>query len=184
MQKSGDKEIVEELFDIKIKAYGRLQPLQGVTIPTFYGTLRYNGMRPMLLERLGGISMSSPEAATLRLEELSALLQPCYRAIDAFHVAVDDTNLSNFQLVDGRVMMMDLESAVFRYPADQRARFLASNIKHLADVGGIPAVLRGFIIQSPRKRRCQRLRTASIIYPICLCPAALHSAACSTHKAG
>jgi hypothetical protein len=132
MQKSGEEEIVEELFDIEMKAYGRLQPLQGVIIPRFYGTLRYNGTRAMLLERLGGISMSSPEGATMRLEELSALLQPCYRAIHAFDVAVDDTNLSNFQLVDGRMMMMDLESAVFRYSADQRERFLASNIEHLA----------------------------------------------------
>jgi hypothetical protein len=47
-------------------------------------------------------------------------------------VAVDNTNLSNFQLVDGRMMMMDLESAVFHYTADQRERYLASNIKHLA----------------------------------------------------
>ncbi len=134
MQKSGKEDVVEELFDIELKAYDRLQPPQGVTIPRFYGTLRYNGTRGMLLERLGGISMSSLDGATLRLEELSALLQPCYQAIHAFGGAVDDTNLSNFQLVDGRIMMMDLESAVFCYTADQRDRYLASNIGHLADM--------------------------------------------------
>jgi hypothetical protein len=86
----------------------------------------------MLLEYLGGISLSAPEAATMTLEELSSLLQPCYRALHAFNVYQDDANLSNFQLMDGKIKVLDLESAVFHYSADQRVTFLASSVRHLA----------------------------------------------------
>jgi hypothetical protein len=133
-QKPGeDQEIMEEYFYTEVKAYQRLNPLQGATIPKFYGLLRYNGTRAMLLEYLGGISLSAPEGATMTLEELSSLLQPCYRALHAFFdVHQDDANLSNFQLVDGKIKVLDLESAVFHYSADQRATFLASSVRHLA----------------------------------------------------
>jgi hypothetical protein len=124
---------MEEYFDTEVKAYQRLNPLQGATIPKFYGLLRYNVTKAMLLEYLGGISLSAPEGATMTLEELSSLLQPCYRALDAFGVHQDDANLSNFQLVDGKIKVLDLESAVFHYPADRRAAFLASNVRHLAE---------------------------------------------------
>jgi len=132
-QKPGEEqEIMEEYFDTEVKAYQRLNPLQGAIIPKFYGLLRYNGTRAMLLEYLGGISLSAPEGATMTLEELSSLLQPCYQALNAFDVFQDDANLSNFQLVDGKIKVLDFESAVFHYSADQRATFLASSVHHLA----------------------------------------------------
>ncbi|KAL2174068.1 uncharacterized protein P884DRAFT_209896 [Thermothelomyces heterothallicus CBS 202.75] len=132
-QKPGeDQEIMEEYFFTEVKAYQRLNPLQGAIIPKFYGLLRYNGTRAILLEYLGGISLSAPEGATMTLEELSSLLQLCYRALHAFGVHQDDANLSNFQLVDGKIKVLDLESAVFHYSADQRATFLASSVRHLA----------------------------------------------------
>ena len=84
-----------ELFDVELKAYDRLKPLQGVVIPTYYGQLYYNGTRALIVEYLEGLSLSSPEGATLRLEELSTLLQPCYRVLHAFGVHYDDPNLSN-----------------------------------------------------------------------------------------
>lgn len=124
---------MEEYFDTEISAYSRLTPLQGVVIPRFYGCLRFHGTRAMMFQYLGGISLSSSEGATLRLEELSSLLQTCYRALHAFGVHQDDANLSNFQLLDGKLMVLDLECAVFRYSADDLAFFLASSIRHLAE---------------------------------------------------
>lgn len=96
---SEDQEIMQEYFDAEVKAYQRLNPLQGAIIPKFYSLLRYNETKAMLLEYLGGISLSAPEGATMTLEELSSLLQPCYRALHAFNVHQDDANLSNFQLL-------------------------------------------------------------------------------------
>ncbi|GAB1311853.1 hypothetical protein MFIFM68171_02063 [Madurella fahalii] len=76
---------MEEYFDIEIDAYSRLTPLQGVVIPRFYGCLTFQGTRAMILQYLGGISLSSPEGAMLNLEELSTLLHTCYRALHAYY---------------------------------------------------------------------------------------------------
>jgi RIO-like serine/threonine protein kinase len=133
-QKEGEEEmIMAELFDTKLKAYDRLKPLQGVVIPTCFGQLYYNGKRALIVEYLEGVFLSSPEGATLRLEELSTLLQPCYQALHAFGVHHDDPSLSNFLLVDdGKIMVLDLESAVFDLSTDDQALFLKTSVEHLA----------------------------------------------------
>ena len=66
--------IIAELFDTKLKAYDRPKPLQGVVIPIYFGQLYYNGIRALIVEYLEGVSLSSLEGITLRLEELSTLL--------------------------------------------------------------------------------------------------------------
>ena len=55
----------------------------------------------MLVAWLGGISLFSAEGATMELEDLSTLLQASYRALYAFGVHQDESNLSNFRLVGG-----------------------------------------------------------------------------------
>jgi hypothetical protein len=127
-KEGGEAMINEERFDAEVKAYGRLKPLQGVVIPTCYGRLHYNGVRAIILEYLGGVSLASPEGATLRQEELSALLQPCYRALCALGVHHDDPNSANCQLVNGNIMVLDFESAVFDLSVDDLAFFIKTNI--------------------------------------------------------
>jgi len=108
-----EEEILNEYFDAELKAYRLMKLIRGLIVPKFFGLVRYNGQRAMKLEHLRGVSMSSPEGAKMRLEELAALLLPCYRALYPFRVQYEDSNLSNFVLVDGRIMVLDLESAVF-----------------------------------------------------------------------
>jgi tRNA A-37 threonylcarbamoyl transferase component Bud32 len=127
-----DEPVLRELFDTEVQAYDRLKPLQGVIVPRCYGRLHYNGSRAMILERLGGVSLASPEGATLQLEQLSALLQPCYRALHAFQVHHDDPQPANFQLVDGKIMVLDLERVMFDLSADDMGYFLKTNIEDLA----------------------------------------------------
>lgn len=76
--------------------------------------------------------MKSPEGATLSLEELSDLLQPCYRALHAFGVHHDDPQPANFHLVDGKIMVLDLERVMFDLSADAKAYFMSTNIGDLA----------------------------------------------------
>lgn len=93
IQKKGNKEEVTamaDLFETEAKVYDQLKPLQGVVVPRCYGQLQYNGSRALMLEYLGGVSLVSPEGATLMLQELSDLLQPCYRALHAFGVHHND----------------------------------------------------------------------------------------------
>ncbi|KAK3997217.1 hypothetical protein QBC44DRAFT_377110 [Cladorrhinum sp. PSN332] len=61
--------------------------------------------------------------ATPKLEELSTLLQPYYRALHAFGAHHGDPNLSNFQLVNGKIMVLDLESAVFNLSTNDQNLF-------------------------------------------------------------
>jgi hypothetical protein len=129
---NGEEDELEELFDTEVKAYNRLKPLQGVVIPHSYGCLNYNGSKALLLERLGGVSLRSPEGATLGLEELSGLLQPCYRALHTFGVQHDDPQPANFQLVDGKIMVLDLERVMFDLSADEKACFMSTNIGDIA----------------------------------------------------
>lgn len=49
-----------------------------------YGCLYYTGTMAMMLEYLGGVSLSLPEGAWLRPEELSTQLQSRYRALHGF----------------------------------------------------------------------------------------------------
>lgn len=134
LQKQGDEEaVMAELFDTEAKVYDQLKPLQGVVVPRCYGQLQYNGSRALMLEHLGGVSLVSPEGATLTLQELSDLLQPCYRALHAFGVHHDDPQLGNFQLVDGRIMALDFERAALDLSADDRDFFMKTNIWDLAD---------------------------------------------------
>lgn len=134
IQKQDDEEaVMAELFETEAKAYNRLKPLQGVVIPKCYGQLHYNGSRALMLEYLGGVSLVSPEGATLTLQELSDLLQPCYQALHTFGVHHNDPQLGNFQLVDGRIMALDFERAALDVSADDRAFFMKTNIWDLAD---------------------------------------------------
>lgn len=134
IQKHGEEEaILAEYFETEAKVYSRLKPLQGVVIPRCYGQLNFNGSRALLLEHLGGVSLVSPKGATLTLEKLAELLQPCYRALHTFGVHHEDPHLGNFQLVDGRIMVMDFESVMFYPSEDDKAFFMKTNIEHLAD---------------------------------------------------
>ncbi|KAK3290769.1 uncharacterized protein B0H64DRAFT_427623 [Chaetomium fimeti] len=91
IQPGEEKKIKEEYFVTEVRAYGRLKPLQRVVTPS-----------------TSGIFLSSPEDATMMLEDLSTLLRSCYRAPHAFSVHQDDSNLSNFRLVDGTLSIKHL----------------------------------------------------------------------------
>jgi hypothetical protein len=128
----GEEETVVELFDTEVEAYRRLKPVQGLVVPNFYGLCHYNGSRALILDHLPGVSLASPEGATLTLEELSALLQPCFRAMHAFGVQHDDPNVGNFQLVDGKIVALDLERVMFDLSEDDNDYFTTTKIEELA----------------------------------------------------
>lgn len=132
-QKSGEEErVTRELFDTEMKAYDRLKPLQAVVVPKFYGRVRYNGLEAIILEQLGGVALTSPEGATLDLEELSNLLQTCHRALHAYGVDQEDHQPSNFRLLPGKIMALDFEMAAFDKSADDMALSMKLSIEDLA----------------------------------------------------
>ena len=128
-----DDEVAAELFDTELKAYNRLRPLQGIVVPRCFGVAWYKDTRALVLADVGGHSLATPEAGTLTLEQLSAMLQECYRALHAFGVHQDDSLPGNFVLVGRKLMAVDFEKAVFDQSADDNAYYMADCIMDVAD---------------------------------------------------
>lgn len=110
----------------------KLKPLQGVVVSRCYGLARYNGMRYILLQDIGGTSLAEPAGLTLDLEELSRLLQDCHRKFQDNGVHQEDPQLSNFRLIGDRVVALDFEMVAFNRSKDVNALFTKTNIEYLA----------------------------------------------------
>ena len=121
------------MFDTELKAYNRLKPLQGVVVPRCFGEACYEGTRALVLADVGGHSLATPEAGTLTLDQLSSMLQECYRGLHGFGVHQEDSLPGNFMLVDGKLMAVDFEKAVFDQSADDNAYFMADCIVDVAE---------------------------------------------------
>ncbi len=133
-QKAGvEDEILQELSYTELKAYDRLKAVQGILVPICYGRVLYRGTTALLLEELGGVSLASPEGGTLGLRELSELLQICHRAMHVFGVLQSDLQMGNFQLVDGKLLVMDFERVEFDLSLDRHTHFMASQIEQLVE---------------------------------------------------
>lgn len=71
-KKDQEREDMDALFQAELKAYERLKPLQGMTIPRLYGTARYEGQDALLLQHLPGPTLADPEGATMTLDEVTS----------------------------------------------------------------------------------------------------------------
>jgi len=106
MKKGWDDE-----FDTEKATYAKLHSLQGVIIPKLFGELRYgNNTRALLMSDIGGASLATPEGGMLGLDEFKRLIHQALGAFSHFRITQDDVKLDNFHLVDGKIMVVDLES--------------------------------------------------------------------------
>ena len=104
------KEGWDEEFDAEKANYAKLRPLQGVVIPRLFGELTYDNKRALLLSDLGGTCLSAPEGALLELDDLRRMLRQALTTTSHFRVLQDDVKLDNFHLVNGKIMVVDLET--------------------------------------------------------------------------
>lgn len=75
-----------------------------------------------MLSDIGGACLCEPEAALLELDDLRQLFRQALTAISHFKLGVDDVKLENFHLVNGKIMVVDLETMNF-LPADKDVDF-------------------------------------------------------------
>ncbi|RSM19251.1 hypothetical protein CDV31_001928 [Fusarium ambrosium] len=122
----------DELMDTEIRAYERLKPVQGVVVPVYYGQVRCNGSRSIIVQDVGGASLREPEGMLLELDEFVRLLEECYTALISFGVNLEDSQLGNFILVDGKVMAVDLEMVSFYRTEDEMKQFMYMDMSELA----------------------------------------------------
>ncbi|KAI8675234.1 hypothetical protein NCS57_00423700 [Fusarium keratoplasticum] len=122
----------DELMDTEIRAYKQLKPVQGVVVPVYYGEVRCNGFRSIIVQDVGGASLREPEGILLEFDEFARLLEECYVALISFSVNLEDSQLGNFILVDGKVMAVDLEMVSFYRTEDEMKQFMYMDISELA----------------------------------------------------
>ncbi|KAF5011681.1 hypothetical protein FDECE_2219 [Fusarium decemcellulare] len=100
-------------FERERAIYEQLRPLQGITIPRYYGCSDYNGKRALILSNIGGACLATPEGAVLDEKDLRPLLSQALTALSDMGVAHGDTKLDNFHLVThkgkDKIMIVDLE---------------------------------------------------------------------------
>ncbi|KAF5012145.1 hypothetical protein FDECE_1794 [Fusarium decemcellulare] len=103
----------EREFKREKATYAKLQCLQGVTIPRYYGCVDYDGVRAIILSDIGGACVAAPEGAVLQQDDFRAILDPALTALKNFGVSHDDVKLDNFHLVTengkDKIMVVDLE---------------------------------------------------------------------------
>ncbi|KAJ4123196.1 hypothetical protein NW768_009724 [Fusarium equiseti] len=112
-----EKDNWEEEFNNEIVAYNKLRPIQGDTIPRFYGCTNCNNRRTIVLSDVGGFCLNDAEGAVLSREDLEPLFYQSLRSLNAYGVEHDDIKLDNYMLVtdNGRdkVVILDLEKVEF-----------------------------------------------------------------------
>ncbi|RSL94108.1 hypothetical protein CEP52_012814 [Fusarium oligoseptatum] len=83
---------------------------RGRTIPRFYGEAMFEGARAMVLSRIEGIYPFEQPLPPLPADDFMKLGEQALSEINAFGLSYDDIKLDNFLLVQGRIVIVDLES--------------------------------------------------------------------------
>ncbi|ERT03371.1 hypothetical protein HMPREF1624_01685 [Sporothrix schenckii ATCC 58251] len=106
-----DGEIVSktEEFDNEKTMYRRLRSVQGCAVPVFYGEAQCEGRRTLVLSMLAGQTLRNQTQPHLTVEEFTACIEAPIRALQQHGLIYSDNKLSNIMLVDGRIMLVDLE---------------------------------------------------------------------------
>lgn len=100
----------DEEFEREKATYALLRPLQGMVIPQFFGEIRYDNTKALLLLDIEGTCLAAPEGGLLELEDLRRLLNEAFATLAPFRILQDDVKLDNFHLVDNnKIMFVDLE---------------------------------------------------------------------------
>ncbi|KAK7432977.1 hypothetical protein QQZ08_000448 [Neonectria magnoliae] len=122
----------EELMNMEVKAYKKPKSLQGIVVPNYYGQVRFTGARAIILQDVGGVSLAEPAGATLDFDDFSRLLQECCCALQSFGVNLEDHQLGNFLLVEGKIMAVDLEMVSFDRSTDYTRTSMWNGITWMA----------------------------------------------------
>jgi tRNA A-37 threonylcarbamoyl transferase component Bud32 len=128
-----DEDLSYKYFEVELQAYRRLRLLQGQVVPILFGHVAINGSRCLLLQDVGGVSLTDPEGALLGLETLTRLLDNCLSSLTALGVLHEDAHPANFRLVDGRLFALDFEMSEFDLPVEENAFFTKCEIGHVGD---------------------------------------------------
>lgn len=99
----------EEEFANEICRYEQLTALQGTVVPVFFGTTTMDGTPALVLSDVAGKQLLAVPYSEYSRDELEEKLCAAMYAVYKLGVSLDDTNLVNCHLVDGRIFIVDHE---------------------------------------------------------------------------
>ncbi len=103
------KEGWDEEFETEKETYTKLRPLQGTVIPRYFGELRYEGKRAILLSDIGGACLATPEGLLLEMDDFRRMMYEATEALARFGIVHDDIKLDNYHVTGDKIMVLDLE---------------------------------------------------------------------------
>lgn len=107
-----------EEFDAEIEAYETLRAAQGEVIPICYGVVLCSQgdsdggvrkRRALILSDVGAVALDSRDCPKLESDHLRNMLRDAYWGMAKFGIINDDPKVSNHHVVDGRIVVLDLE---------------------------------------------------------------------------
>ncbi|KAL1853636.1 hypothetical protein VTK73DRAFT_8916 [Phialemonium thermophilum] len=120
----------DEEFENEIALYGKLGPLQGCVVPSFYGRTRFQNEPAFVIEDVGGRHLGAIEEVD---DDLRDKLRSAVEALVSFGIEpVDTNNLANVLVAGGdsgddrRVFMIDFEQTANVEP--ERIKRVAENV--------------------------------------------------------
>lgn len=136
-------------FEQEMQAYERLQSLQGLIIPTFFGQGTFNNSPAIILSKVVGKTPHdlAQSRLSLSLEDLRRQLEKSMKLLHSHGAEYLDQRLDNFILCDtSEVMIVDLEQV--RFPLD-----LEEDWEDSINYGGVGSLLYLFHDLRERKNR-------------------------------
>jgi hypothetical protein len=103
------KESWDDEFEMEKDIYAKLRPLQGTVIPRYFGELRYENKRAILLSDIGGAALATPEGLLLEMADFRRMMHQAMSAVAQFGMFHDDIKLDNYHITGDKIMVVDLE---------------------------------------------------------------------------
>lgn len=100
----------DEEFANEKAMYMRLKSLQGHIIPRFLGDAEFNNSPSIVLSYIDGMPSYRQCPTPLPAEEFERQIEAILWSLTRFGVIYDDPKLDNFLVVNGKVIVVDLES--------------------------------------------------------------------------
>ncbi|KAH8649589.1 hypothetical protein BGZ61DRAFT_542266 [Ilyonectria robusta] len=124
----------DDEFNNEVCMYERLRPVQGHLIPICYGLAWCDGTRALVLSKVNRVlPFEQPVDSPLNAAEFCRRLEVAYGELGTFGLMYGDPKLDNYLLVDGRIVIVDLESVEEGKEEGVIERVIESNVEFARD---------------------------------------------------
>lgn len=106
----------DDEFNNEKHMYERLQPLQGILIPQFFGETECQGTRALILSEVDGVEVCKQKPPFLEPAEFRRRVEAAFDELAKFGLGYGHLRLDNFLIVGDGIVVLDLESVYEAVP--------------------------------------------------------------------